>query len=261
MENYRLEVRSKFNNSRVHLLDSSGESKASVSVGNGKINSSSEEYRLVLSKLVRERFSGLLGSDAVETASDETSPIEAARRIPGNSIDGMSKFDPESLHKGIVAEQRTAGILSTIMNGSDGKALHSIIVDGRRDIDHVFFCDRGVFAINTKYRRLTHDIEGKFRGDWAQKVLDDARVVAQTSAFDHSGMLDTDSLFHPVIALWSEPTSLVPSYKHERASLVPGELIADFILAGPAVMSVDAASAMFETLRLRINKTLAGATK
>ena len=33
MENYRLEVRSKFNNSRVHLLDSSGESKASVSVG------------------------------------------------------------------------------------------------------------------------------------------------------------------------------------------------------------------------------------
>lgn len=260
MENYRLEVRSKFNNSRVHLLDSSGESKASVSVGNGKIDSSSEEHRLVLSKLVRERFSRLLESD-VETASDDTSPIEAARRIPGNSIDGMSKFDPESLHKGIVAEQRTAGILSTIMNGADGKALHSIIVDGRRDIDHVFFCDRGVFAINTKYRRLTHDIERKFRGDWAQKALDDARVVAQASAFNHSEMLNNDSLFHPTVALWSEPTSSVPSIQHGRVSLVPGELIADFIMSRPAVMSVDAASAMFETLRLRINKTLAGVTK
>lgn len=189
-----------------------------------------------------------------------TTATEAARRIPGDSINGLSEFDPESAHKGIVAEQRTAGILSTIMNGTDGKALHSVMIDGVRDIDHVFFCDRGVFVINTKYRASIHDVGRRLRNEWAAKVLADVYTVSRVAAFDHSGMFSSGPLFHAVIALWSKPTSVVVNDEHEGVRLVPGEQIADFIMSRPVVMSTDAASAMFETMRLKINKTLAGVT-
>lgn len=184
-------------------------------------------------------------------------PVEGALRLPGNSIKSVPEFSDDSIRKGVEAEQRTAGILSTLMSGTDGKVLHSIMVNGAYDIDHVFFCDRGVFVIDTKYRACTTDVGRKLRGYWGKRAREASDVVSQVIVFDQVPR----TVFQPVIALWSEPTSLVNPDHHEQVALVPGELIADFILAGPAVMSVDAASAMFETLRLRINKTLAGVTK
>ena len=184
---------------------------------------------------------------------------ETACELPGKSLEN-AKFKEEFVQKGIVGEQRTAGVLSVLMNDSSTRILHSFKrSDMVRDIDHVLFTRKGIFAINTKYRRTPKSAVDEFDKQWSENARDDAREVALSTSKVLSWLStpledeQIQSVYKPMVVLWSE-SSFEPVELHtaNNATLIDGLALVDHISAMPDILPADTVVAMYESLRLSL---------
>lgn|GEM_PF-6076568 len=190
----------------------------------------------------------------------------AAERLPGDSLKAAG-FGAGALHKGVIAEQRTAGVLSVFLNNAHARVLHSVRVgelhsseDEKRDIDHVLFTTAGVFVVNTKFRGCGLDgVPADEVESWVRKMTRDAHDIDDVVSTVLAGSpVDLDTVHHPVIAVWCDREFVVETGQRNGVTLVQGENLADHIRSLPDVITPETCTAMFEILRLRTDHLRTG---
>lgn len=216
----------------------------------GKIPAPSKKYPV----LWADSVSAPVTAPATEASLSVSGTVSAAAKLPGSSIAELSNYSEENRAKGAAGEQRTAGVLSVFLNNAHARILYSVDL-GTRDIDHVLFTTAGVFVINTKYSRtgLTH--AGEKVPVWVSNVVDDARVIGGTASALFSDLdVDLDAVYHPMVVVWSEKAYPVQTQVQDGATVVCGDALADRIRSLPDVITPETCTAMFELVRLRLDR-------
>lgn len=186
----------------------------------------------------------------------------AADKLPGAALVAM-KYGDGSTRKGIIGEQRTAGILSVFLNNAHARVLHSVPAavlnssgTGVRDIDHVLFTTAGVFVINTKFRSagFVKIKDGELR-EWVATITRDTQEIADlASTMLTDSAVDPETVYHPMVVLWDETQSSAGARECDGVTILRGENLADHIRFLPDVISPETCTAMFELVRLRLDK-------
>lgn len=258
---FHTDLKAAYGKAKIHLVETKTEKRLGhIDLSDGNILCESDEHKDILVALLREKYSALVGEiigDLLIEPEPEPEPGENAvnlsglSALPGGTLK-ESIFHDDRVQKGLVGEQRTAGVLSVLMNDSSSRILHSLNLS-TRDIDHIFFSERGIFVINTKYRRSTDRVLYDFKSSWSQKIIDDTREVAQvTSRFLMDTGIPLDDIYRPRVVLWNEPSFEVDITQDDNgAELIPGDRLVEHIMSTEKVISADTCVAMYEMLRLR----------
>lgn len=260
---FHTDLKAAYGKAKIHLVETKTEKRLGhIDLSDGNILCESDEHKDILVALLREKYAALVG-EIIGDLLIEPEPVENAvnlsglSALPGGTLK-ESIFHDDRVQKGLVGEQRTAGVLSVLMNDSSSRILHSLNLS-TRDIDHIFFSERGIFVINTKYRRSTDRVLYDFKNSWSQKIIDDTREVAQvTSRFLMDTGIPLDDIYRPRVVLWNEPSFEVDITQDDSgAELIPGDRLVEHIMSTEKVISTDACVAMYEMLRLRQSTLLA----
>lgn len=258
---YRKELKAAYGHAYLNLIeDKTGKKHAAINLETGEAKYLTPAHRDLLNELVRADIPDLFAdvereetaaAEVVEEVSTKATPVD--RKLPG-STDFPTGYSSENVQKGVVAEQRTAGVLSVLLNRPEARVLHSIDL-GTRDIDHVLFCTKGVFVINTKYRRSSDSVLKDYAASWSAKVLDDVREIASTtSALAEVCGLDTSTIYRGVISLWTEEAFSVEVTVGDNGTLLlPAVTLPEVIDAGEDVLTPEMAVGLYETLRRKLD--------
>lgn len=263
---FHTDLKAAYGKAKVHLVETKTEKRLGhIDLSDGSILCESNDHKEILVALLREKYSDLVGEiigdllidNEPEPAVEDSVDLSSLSPLPGETIK-ESIFHDDRVQKGLVGEQRTAGVLSVLMNDSSSRILHSLNLS-TRDVDHIFFSQRGIFVINTKYRRSTDRVLYDFKNSWAQKIIDDTREVAQvTSRFLMDTGLPLDNIYRPCVVLWNEPSFEVDITKDDNGvELIPGDRLVEHIMSTKKVISADSCIAMYELLRLQQGSFLA----
>lgn len=262
---YRLDLKAGFGNANFYLVEiASGKKFASANMGTGEVMANSTEHKALLIELIRQNTPDLFeeegepetdtgGASAEQQVSellDTPAVIPPELRQPGSSDMSSANYRQENVQKGNAAEQRTAGVLSVLLNDPSARMLNCVDL-GTRDIDHVLFTRKGVFVLNTKYRRVVDTVEHDFRNSWADKVSDDVREVASVcSVLAEACNLELTRLYTPMVVLWTEredPIDWIVTKLGEV--LIDGRNLVKAITGVPDTLSGEMTVALYETYR------------
>lgn len=264
---FHTDLKAAYGKAKIHLVETKTEKRLGhIDLSDGNILCESDEHKDILVALLREKYSALVGEiigDLLIEDGPEPEPEESAvdlsglSPLPGGTLK-ESIFHDDRVQKGLIGEQRTAGVLSVLLNDPGTRILHSLNLS-TRDIDHIFFARHGIFVINTKYRRSTDRVLYDFKNSWSQKIIDDTREVAQvTSRFLMDTGIPLDDIYRPRVVLWTEPSFEVDITRADNGvELVPGDKLVEHIMGTEQVISADTCIAMYEMLRLQQRNLLA----
>ncbi|NSX37164.1 NERD domain-containing protein [Pseudarthrobacter oxydans] len=153
-------------------------------------------------------FTAPVGPAAVEAvptpaprASQVVPWLDLSANRPGQLIENL---DDTSYKAGVAGEQRTAGVLAGLER-EGYRALHSVPLSPRKDIDHLVIGPTGIHAVNTK--ASSYEVTAKdeavyadgYRQKWIESIGRDAGLAGEYLARAARMELEVQ----PLVAVWS----------------------------------------------------------
>lgn len=167
---------------------------------------------------------------------------DLATNRPGQLIENL---DDASYRAGVMGEQRTAGVLAGLER-EGYRAVHSVPLSPRKDIDHLVIGPTGIHAVNTK--SISYEVTAKadavyadgYRQKWIESLTRDAGLAGQY--LERAARMELE--VHPLVAVWSSigVTSSSPR-------LVAGEEICAVITGSQPVFPAAWVEVMYNVAR------------
>lgn len=174
---------------------------------------------------------------------------------PGSSIT-HADINDYARDMGIQGEIRTADVIKAGINDNKyGGLLNSVLLIDKRDIDHVYVCNHGVFIINSKNYKNKILVNGTTvsfpdtsipdNHDWIDSIMNDADMIkSRLMNYGYSDVIDRI----PIIPVFSVMNGVI-IFNNPPVSFIDTSMISDYILSKPFILSDELTVALYDDMR------------
>lgn len=246
-----------------HYADNNAEINAEQSADANPVNGTAKgindvntvNFKDSHSDMMNHSDVGMLNASDVKDGLIHIPWVDLSMNKPGSSIT-HADINGYAREMGIQGEVRTADVINAgIHDNKYGGLLNSVLLIDKRDIDHVYVCNHGVFIINSKNYKSKILVNGKTvsfpdtgipdNHDWIDSIMNDADMIkSRLMNYGYSDVIDKI----PIIPVFSVMNGVI-IFNSPPVGFIDTSMIDDYILSKPFILSDDLTAALYNDMR------------